>query len=95
MTRIRQPQWQRRLSCRSAVVRLLGLWVRIPPEAWMFVSCECCVLYLRRADHSYRGIPQSVRVSECDRDASIMKMPWHTRGCCVMEKNEKKFIIII
>jgi hypothetical protein len=20
------------------------LWVRIPPGAWMFVSCECCVL---------------------------------------------------
>ena len=24
--------------------RLLRLWVRIPPEAWMFVCCECCVL---------------------------------------------------
>ena len=23
--------------------RLLGLWVRIQPEAWMSVSCECCV----------------------------------------------------
>jgi len=20
------------------------LWVRIPPGAWMFVCCECCVL---------------------------------------------------
>jgi hypothetical protein len=28
----------------SAVIRLLGLWVRIPPVAWMSVSCECCVL---------------------------------------------------
>jgi hypothetical protein len=25
-------------------VILLGLWVRIPPGAWMFVSCERCVL---------------------------------------------------
>ena len=25
-------------------VRLLGLWVRIPPGAWMSVCCECCVL---------------------------------------------------
>jgi len=24
--------------------RLLGLLVRIPPGAWMSVSCECCVL---------------------------------------------------
>ena len=24
--------------------RLLRLWVRIPPGAWMFVCCECCVL---------------------------------------------------
>jgi len=24
--------------------RLLRLWVRIPPGAWMSVCCECCVL---------------------------------------------------
>jgi len=29
---------------RSVAARLLGLWVRIPSVAWMFVSCECCVL---------------------------------------------------
>jgi len=28
----------------SAAVRLLGLWVRIPPGAWMAVSCGCWVL---------------------------------------------------
>jgi len=30
----------------SAAVRLLWLWVWIPPgaRAWIFVSCECCVL---------------------------------------------------
>ena len=28
----------------SAAVRLLGLWVRIPPGPWMFVSFEWCVL---------------------------------------------------
>ena len=22
---------------------------------------------------------------ECDREASIMRRPWPTRGCCVME----------
>ena len=24
--------------------RLLGLRVRVPPETWKFVCCECCVL---------------------------------------------------
>jgi len=27
-----------------AAARLLRLWVRIPPGAWMAVCCECCVL---------------------------------------------------
>ena len=38
---------------------LLGLWVRIPPRAWMFISCELlCVRWtsLRRAYHSSRGV---------------------------------------
>ena len=41
---IYRSQWPRGLRRGSAVARLLGLWVRIPPGAWMFVCCECCVL---------------------------------------------------
>jgi hypothetical protein len=45
-----------------AAARLLGLRVRIPPRAWMSVSCECCVLSGRglcdgpitRPEESYR-----------------------------------------
>jgi len=37
-------QWPRGLRRRSAAVRSLGLRVRIPPGAWEFVCCECCVL---------------------------------------------------
>jgi hypothetical protein len=37
-------QWPRRLRRGLAAARLLVLWVRIPPGAWMSVSCECCVL---------------------------------------------------
>ena len=37
-------QWPCGLWRRSAAARLLRLWVRIPPGAWMFVCCECCVL---------------------------------------------------
>ena len=57
-------QWPRGVRSGSAAARLLGLWVRIPPGAWMFVSCECCVLSgrgsLRRTDHLSRGVPPSV-----------------------------------
>jgi hypothetical protein len=39
-----RSQWPRGLRRGSATTRLLRLWVRIPPRAWMFFSCECCVL---------------------------------------------------
>ena len=39
-----QSQWPRGLRRRSAAARLLRLWVRSPPGAWMSVCCECCVL---------------------------------------------------
>jgi len=39
-----RSQWPRGLRCRSAATRLLRSWVWIPPRAWMFVCCECCVL---------------------------------------------------
>jgi hypothetical protein len=37
-------RWPRHLRRRSAAPRLLRSWVRIPPEAWMCICCECCVL---------------------------------------------------
>ena len=37
-------QWPRGLRRRSKAVRPLRLCFRIPPEAWMFICCECCVL---------------------------------------------------
>ena len=36
-------QWPSGLRRRSTAVRLLGLWLRIPPGVWTFVCCECCV----------------------------------------------------
>jgi len=47
---------------RSAAARLLRMWVRIPPGAWMSVCCECCVLsgtgfcdkLFTRPEESYR-----------------------------------------
>ena len=40
--------WPRGLRRRSAAARLLRLWVRIPPGAWMSVCCERSVLSVRR-----------------------------------------------
>jgi hypothetical protein len=40
-------QLSRGLRRRSAAARLLRLWVRITPEASLFVSCECRVLLSR------------------------------------------------
>ena len=38
-----RSQWPRGLRHRSAAARLLSLWVRIPPGAWMsVVSVVCC-----------------------------------------------------
>jgi hypothetical protein len=60
--RIGRSQWPRGLRRRSTAVRLLRLWVRIPPGSWMFVCCECCVLsgrglcdeLITRPEESYR-----------------------------------------
>ena len=60
--RISRSQWPRGLRRRSAAARLLISWVRIPPRAWKFVCCECCVLsgrglcdeLLTRPEESYR-----------------------------------------
>jgi len=71
-----------RLKRKTAADRLLGLRVRIPPGAWMCVCCECRVLSVRRANHSSRGVLPSVVCLECHREASIVRKPWPTKGCC-------------
>ena len=71
---IRRSQQPRGLKRRSSGARLLRLWVRIPPGAWMFVCCECCVLLGRglcdglitRPGESYR----LWRVVVCDQETS-------------------------
>jgi hypothetical protein len=66
-----RPQWPRRLRRRSAAVRLLGSWLRIPPGAWMFVSRT--VLVLSRRGLCEGPIPRPEEsyglwcVSECDQ----------------------------
>ena len=60
--RYSRSQWPRGLRRGSAAARLLRSWFRIPPGAWMFVCCECCVFLFRglcdelitRPEESYR-----------------------------------------
>ena len=69
-----RSQWPRGLRRRSTAARLLRSWDRIPPRAWMFVCCECCVLSGRglcdgliiRSEESYR----LWRVVVCDHETS-------------------------
>ena len=57
-----RSQWPRGLRRGSAAARLLGLRVRIPPEEWMSVCCDCCGLsgrglcdgLITRPEESYR-----------------------------------------
>ena len=63
-TESRWSWWPRGLRRWSAAARLLRLWIRIPPGAWMFVCCEYCVLSGRGlcggADHWSRGVLPTV-----------------------------------
>jgi hypothetical protein len=85
-------QWPRGLRRGSAAARLLGLWVRIPPEGWM--SQVNVVCFLVQVSVSVLSItqknPTEYSLSECDREPSISRRSWAwtTRGCCGMEKNE-------
>ena len=68
----------------SAAARLLRLWVRIPPGAWIFVCCECCVLSSRGLCDELITCPEeSYRlwcVVMCDQENSQMRRPWSTGG---------------
>ena len=69
-----RSQWPRSLRRRSSAARLLRLWVRIPPEAWIFVCCECCVMSGRGLCDGLIARPQeSCRmwgVVVCDQETS-------------------------
>jgi hypothetical protein len=60
--------------------RLLRLRVRIPPVAWMSISCECCVLSNRGLCNGPITRPAECDVSDCDFGTSIMRRPRSTRA---------------
>jgi hypothetical protein len=79
-----RSQWPRGLRRRSAAARLLRSWVRIPPEAWTFVCCECCVLSGRGfCDELITHPEESYRlwcVVVCDLETSRIRRPWPALG---------------
>jgi hypothetical protein len=68
---------------RSGAYRLLRLRVPNPPEAWMSVSYECCMLSGRGLCHGPILRPkESYRlwcVIVCDFETSRMRQPWLLR----------------
>ena len=85
-----RSQWPRGLRRRSAASRLLRSWVRIPPAAFKFVCCECCVLsgrglcdgLITRPEESYR----LWCVAVCDLETPWMRRSWPTGGCRAKSK---------
>ena len=97
-----RSQFSRGLRRKSAVTRLLRLWVRTPLGAWMFFCCECCVLSGRGlCDGLITHSEESYRlwcVVVCDLETSWMRRPWPTGvvgggGCCAKNKTKKKSIL--
>ena len=71
-----RSQWPRGLRRRSSAARLLRLWVRIPPGAWMsVVSVGCCQVEVSATDWSLvQGSPTDTgAVVVCDQGT------WKTR----------------
>jgi len=87
-----RSQWSRGRRRRTEPANMLRLWVSIPPEAWMFVCCECCALsgrgicdeLITRPEESYQMWCIVVR----DLETSGMRRPWPT-GVFFARKNKQ------
>ena len=77
-----RSQWPRVLTRGSAAARFLGLRVRIPPRAWMFVVSVvyCQVEVSATGWWLLQRSPTDCGVSDWDHDASIMRGHWPTGG---------------
>jgi hypothetical protein len=54
------------------------------------VSVVYCQVEVSASDWSpVQRSPTECGVSECDREASIMRRPWPTRGCCTIKKKNQ------
>jgi len=87
-----RSQWSRGLTRGSAAARLLRSWIRIPPGAWMFVCCECCVLSGRGLCDGLIARPEESYgmwcVVVCDLRTSRMRRPWPALGRSAKERKK-------
>jgi hypothetical protein len=68
--------------------RSLGGIVDSNPAEGTDICCECCVLSGRGICVGLITSPvDGCVVSECNREAAVMRRPWPTRGFSAMEKN--------
>jgi hypothetical protein len=84
-----RSQWPLRPRRGSVARRLLGFWVWILPEAWVFASWRCCAQSGRGPCTGLITRPEELTecgASERDREVWILRRPRATRGCCAMEK---------
>ena len=72
--------WPKVWVCGSSFPRIAG---SNPAEAWMSVSCcLCCKVEVSTRGRSLvQRSPTESGVSECDREATILRRPWTTKGC--------------
>ena len=88
-----RSQWPSGLGWGYGAARLLGLRVRIPPGAWMFVSFEYFVLWGRGL--CFGPIPRPEEsywlwcVIGCDLETSCTRRPWPALGCCTGERERE------
>jgi len=92
---------QRGLRRKSAAARLLRLWVRFPPAAWMSVCCLCCTRMLsgrglcdkliNRPEESHR----LCCVVVCDLETLWMRRAWPTGGCRAKNKNTHWLVLFL
>jgi len=91
-----RSNYPRGLRRRSSSAPLLSFWVRIPPESWMSLYSECCVLsdrglcdeLITRPEKSYR----LWCVVLCDQETSIMRRPWPTGGLSHQKQTTNKLL---
>jgi hypothetical protein len=65
---------------------LFGIAGSNPAGAWVSVSGEYCVLSGRGLCVGLVTRPTECGVSECDREAPIVRRPWLAWGYCAMKK---------
>ena len=82
-----RSQWLRGLTCGSAATHMLGLWVWIPPGAWMFVCCQvevsvsCWSLVQRSTTNG--SVSNCVRSWILDNEKTLA----HDDCCAMVQKN--------